>query len=134
MGGFAIRAPRASRNRRGGGGLGDASPRLDVQNYRGYCRDPRSVSNCEGVRSVCFATRSRFWSAVARDGRAMARHPLRFAQVKVLPTQSRRSVVKREAIGLAKADGAPGGIRIPNLLIRSQMLYPIELRVQGGED
>jgi hypothetical protein len=25
---------------------------------------------------------------------------------------------------------APGGTRIPNLLIRSQMLYPIELRAQ----
>ncbi len=25
-------------------------------------------------------------------------------------------------------EGAPGGSRIPNLLIRSQMLYPIELR------
>ena len=25
---------------------------------------------------------------------------------------------------------APGGIRTPNLLIRSQMLYPIELEVQ----
>ena len=28
--------------------------------------------------------------------------------------------------------GALGGTRTPNLLIRSQMLYPIELRAQGG--
>ena len=28
--------------------------------------------------------------------------------------------------------GALGGTRIPNLLIRSQMLYPIELRAQSG--
>ena len=28
--------------------------------------------------------------------------------------------------------GAPVGIRTPNLLIRSQMLYPIELRVPAG--
>ncbi len=26
--------------------------------------------------------------------------------------------------------GAPAGIRTPNLLIRSQMLYPVELRAQ----
>ncbi len=29
--------------------------------------------------------------------------------------------------------GAPGGIRTPNLLIRSQVLYPVELRAQGRE-
>ncbi len=29
-------------------------------------------------------------------------------------------------------DGAPGAIRTPDLLIRSQMLYPAELRVRGG--
>ncbi len=28
--------------------------------------------------------------------------------------------------------GAPGKIRTPNLLIRSQVLYPIELRARGG--
>ena len=28
--------------------------------------------------------------------------------------------------------GTPGAIRTPNLLIRSQMLYPIELRVHGA--
>ena len=27
--------------------------------------------------------------------------------------------------------GAPAGIRTPNLLIRSQMLYPVELRAQN---
>ena len=31
---------------------------------------------------------------------------------------------------LALWSGAPGGTRIPNLLIRSQMLYPFELPVQ----
>ena len=30
------------------------------------------------------------------------------------------------------ASGAPGGIRTPNLLIRSQALYPVELRAQFG--
>ena len=29
-------------------------------------------------------------------------------------------------------NGAPGKIRTPNLLIRSQTLYPIELRARGG--
>ena len=29
-------------------------------------------------------------------------------------------------------DGAPGETRTPNLLIRSQTLYPIELRAQSG--
>ena len=28
--------------------------------------------------------------------------------------------------------GAPGRIRTPNLLIRSQALYPVELRARGG--
>ncbi len=30
-------------------------------------------------------------------------------------------------------NGAPGAIRTPDLLIRSQMLYPAELRVRGGD-
>ena len=30
------------------------------------------------------------------------------------------------------ASGTPVGIRTPNLLIRSQTLYPIELRVRDG--
>src|SRR5690348_10224391 len=29
---------------------------------------------------------------------------------------------------------APGGTRIPNLLIRSQMLYPVELRARSNDD
>ena len=33
----------------------------------------------------------------------------------------------------AYVDGALGGTRTPNLLIRSQMLYPIELRAQRPE-
>ena len=32
---------------------------------------------------------------------------------------------------LFEGNGAPGGIRIPSLLIRSQMLYPVELRAQS---
>jgi hypothetical protein len=32
------------------------------------------------------------------------------------------------AAGIRKNYGAPGETRTPNLLIRSQMLYPIELR------
>jgi hypothetical protein len=31
-------------------------------------------------------------------------------------------------------NGAPEGIRIPNLLIRSQMLYPVELRARMAGD
>jgi hypothetical protein len=29
-------------------------------------------------------------------------------------------------------NGAPGKTRTPNLLIRSQTLYPVELRARGG--
>ena len=29
---------------------------------------------------------------------------------------------------VSEKNGAPGGIRTPNLLIRSQVLYPVELR------
>src|SRR3546814_6402520 len=40
--------------------------------------------------------------------------------------------VKKRWISLFSGDcGAPGKIRTPNLLIRSQMLYPVELRAQG---
>ena len=35
----------------------------------------------------------------------------------------------KKAPGFAKSFCGPVGIRTPNLLIRSQMLYPIELRV-----
>ena len=31
-------------------------------------------------------------------------------------------------------NGAPGGIRTPNLLIRSQMLYPLSYGRGGGDD
>ena len=37
--------------------------------------------------------------------------------------------VSRESAGYK--NGVPGGSRTPNLLIRSQMLYPIELQVRG---
>ena len=33
---------------------------------------------------------------------------------------------------MSDASGTPVGIRTPNLLIRSQTLYPIELRVRDG--
>ena len=33
--------------------------------------------------------------------------------------------------GFVLGSGAPVGIRTPNLLIRSQMLYPVELRAPG---
>ena len=40
----------------------------------------------------------------------------------------------RDAKGALVADGAPGRTRTCNLLIRSQALYPIELRVRvNGE-
>ena len=32
----------------------------------------------------------------------------------------------------AEANGAPGRIRTPNLLIRSQVLYPVELRARDA--
>ena len=39
---------------------------------------------------------------------------------------------KRARRGLFFIGGAPVKIRTSNLLIRSQMLYPVELRVLGG--
>ena len=40
---------------------------------------------------------------------------------------------KLSAIGnITEKNGAPGKTRTPNLLIRSQTLYPIELRARGG--
>ncbi len=38
---------------------------------------------------------------------------------------------KPRHIACAGVFSAPGGTRIPNLLIRSQMLYPIELQAQS---
>jgi hypothetical protein len=38
---------------------------------------------------------------------------------------------RREAIGLLAAYSAPGEIRTPDLLIRSQTLYPAELRAHN---
>lgn len=40
-------------------------------------------------------------------------------------------LIKRKQLPiLAVVSGTPGGIRIPNLLLRKQVLYPIELRGQ----
>ena len=33
---------------------------------------------------------------------------------------------------MVRENGAPGKIRTPNPLIRSQVLYPVELRARGG--
>src|SRR5438477_7146387 len=44
-----------------------------------------------------------------------------------------KNTASRERHSVKTLDYAPGGIRIPNLLIRSQMLYPIELRAQENE-
>src|SRR3546814_8118114 len=55
--------------------------------------------------------------------------------VQTLPSSHFRSemvAVKKRWISLFSGDcGAPGKIRTPNLLIRSQMLYPVELRAHG---
>ena len=40
--------------------------------------------------------------------------------------------LKLAAYGLGKI-GAPGEIRTPDPLVRSQMLYPTELRAQSGK-
>ncbi len=43
-----------------------------------------------------------------------------------------REVLERDEVEIARAEGrVPGGIRTPNLLIRSQLLYPVELQTQG---
>jgi hypothetical protein len=38
----------------------------------------------------------------------------------------------RKSLELFGKNGAPEEIRTPNLLIRSQMLYPVELRARRG--
>ena len=48
------------------------------------------------------------------------------------PSQARRQVLKCLPAERLKI-GAPVGSRTPNLLIRSQMLYPIELRARGSQ-
>src|SRR3546814_19395235 len=55
--------------------------------------------------------------------------------VQTLPSSHFRSemaAVKKRWISLFSGDcGAPGKIRTPNLLISSQMLYPVALRAHG---
>ena len=42
-------------------------------------------------------------------------------------------IEKKKRVFFMKKDGAPGRIRTPNLLIRSQILYPVELRAHRGK-
>jgi hypothetical protein len=42
----------------------------------------------------------------------------------------RRAASNDEGFSVKESDGAPGGIRTPGLLVRSQALYPAELRAQ----
>ncbi len=47
--------------------------------------------------------------------------------------RSRRRARENSTVRFSSAGrNAPGGIRIPNLLIRSQVLYPVELRALGA--
>ena len=48
-------------------------------------------------------------------------------------SRSRRATGLRYAPPTKPTAHAPGGTRIPNLLIRSQMLYPIELRARNDK-
>ncbi len=53
----------------------------------------------------------------------------------IVPTQNLETIAILLEIMTTRSEiraciGAPAGIRTPNLLIRSQMLYPVELRAQ----
>lgn len=52
------------------------------------------------------------------------------SSIKYVETQYIVIKVKLMSTGSSKSFGVPGESRTPNLLIRSQMLYPIELRMQ----
>ena len=52
------------------------------------------------------------------------------SSIKYVETQYIVIKVKLMSTGSSKSFGVPGESRTPNLLIRSQMLYPIELRAQ----
>ena len=68
---------------------------------------------------------------IHRGGRdAAAGERLLFGETHELGFPERDFVrVEREQVFSDSESGTPGGTRIPNLLIRSQTLYPIELRV-----
>ena len=69
-----------------------------------------------------------------RDGSDRLRRLLRCARERTyrLSVLLRRAQKNTERVGVF--NGAPGRIRTYNLLIRSQMLYPIELRAHRGNN
>jgi hypothetical protein len=59
----------------------------------------------------------------------LARQSVVLAKEQSAPHQSETREKLREFE--SERNGAPGEIRTPSLLIRSQMLYPVELRAHG---
>ena len=49
----------------------------------------------------------------------------------ILASPEREKAPQLRGFSFVRKDGAPEEIRTPNLLIRSQMLYPVELRAHG---
>ena len=49
----------------------------------------------------------------------------------VIANKPARAIAADDREGGSEENGAPGRIRTPNLLIRSQTLYPVELRALG---
>jgi hypothetical protein len=140
------RDPRSRRCR--GRPSGSSGARRSTERVRALSLRPRSLALLGMTKLDCRYGRDPSSVSVARpgSGRAPKRstglpEPRRHNAIS-LPevTEGRRialwEVSRSEPRECRETDGigAPGGIRIPNLLIRSQMLYPIELRVQGGAD
>ena len=73
--------------------------------------------------------------AAGVGGGRSGRFSLSSDDVQLSMERARKMIILNATVGLKRLTkgGTPGGTRIPNLLIRSQTLYPIELRVLCAE-
>ena len=98
-----------------------------------------------GVSSACFGgflprLRNTFMARETESIQLVPCHRLRALGSKSLSPEKWQADGKQEislyCLNRSKSliiNGVPGGIRTPNLLIRSQMLYPVELQTQSGK-
>ena len=111
---------------------GDAGESNNRQPYAHQSSDSRTAVGAEvGINNITpFAS---LLVSVSREERKMKyclRAPKRQSWFESLQGGAERNRCKWLKKKGKKRNGVPGGTRTPNLLVRSQALYPIELRVR----